>query len=261
MIPSPILRALSTIRKHHVEYLLMGGQACVLYGAAEFSRDLDLAILSEPSNLDRLSSALHELSATVIAIPPFQSRFLEEGLAVHFRCGHPEAEGLRIDVMTRMRGVDPFPNLWERRTTFEFGEESIEVLSLPDLITAKKTQRDKDWPMIRRLVDAHFAVHRGDPTPERVSFWLRELRTPDFLVDVASAHPASVAKLLADRPLLALATPVHLADGTLQSALRDEESAERNLDAEYWRPLRKRLEELRRQRRDLEGSEDASDPS
>ena len=32
----------------------MGGQACVLYGAAEFSRDLDLALLPDPANLDRL---------------------------------------------------------------------------------------------------------------------------------------------------------------------------------------------------------------
>ena len=32
----------------------MGGQACVLYGAAEFSRDLDLALLPDPDNLDRL---------------------------------------------------------------------------------------------------------------------------------------------------------------------------------------------------------------
>lgn len=35
----------------------MGGQACVLYGAAEFSRDLDLALLAEPRNLERLDAA------------------------------------------------------------------------------------------------------------------------------------------------------------------------------------------------------------
>jgi hypothetical protein len=36
----------------------MGGQACVLYGAAEFSRDIDLAILADPHNLSRLGEAL-----------------------------------------------------------------------------------------------------------------------------------------------------------------------------------------------------------
>ena len=49
LIPSPIRKALSTIRRHQVAHLLMGGQACVLYGAAEFSRDLDLALLPDPS--------------------------------------------------------------------------------------------------------------------------------------------------------------------------------------------------------------------
>ena len=132
MIPSPILKALSTIRKRQVDHLLMGGQACVFYGAAEFSRDL--ALLPDPANLDRFREALDDLKAEVIAVPPFRPEHLAEGLAVHFRCAHPDMAGLRIDVMTRMRGVDPFPDLWKRRTTFEFGKEALEVFSLPDLI-------------------------------------------------------------------------------------------------------------------------------
>jgi hypothetical protein len=35
----------------------MGGQACVFYGGAEFSRDTDLAILADPENLKRLQQA------------------------------------------------------------------------------------------------------------------------------------------------------------------------------------------------------------
>jgi hypothetical protein len=38
LIRSPILKVLSSIRQHRVQALLMGGQACVFYGAAEFSR-------------------------------------------------------------------------------------------------------------------------------------------------------------------------------------------------------------------------------
>jgi hypothetical protein len=34
------------MRGHGVRCLLMGGQACVFYGAAEFSRDTDLALLA-----------------------------------------------------------------------------------------------------------------------------------------------------------------------------------------------------------------------
>ena len=39
------------MRAHRVRALLMGGQACVFYGAAEFSRDTDFAILADAANL------------------------------------------------------------------------------------------------------------------------------------------------------------------------------------------------------------------
>ena len=42
-MPNPIRKVLSSMRAHRVRALLMGGQACVFYGAAEFSRDTDLA--------------------------------------------------------------------------------------------------------------------------------------------------------------------------------------------------------------------------
>ena len=35
----------------------MGGQACILYGAAEFSRDTDFAVLASSANLTRLRRA------------------------------------------------------------------------------------------------------------------------------------------------------------------------------------------------------------
>lgn len=44
----------------------MGGQACVFYGAAEFSRDVDFAILAEAANLERLKQALTDLAAESI---------------------------------------------------------------------------------------------------------------------------------------------------------------------------------------------------
>ncbi|MBI3875800.1 MAG: hypothetical protein HY300_07540, partial [Verrucomicrobia bacterium] len=54
LIPNPIRKVLSTMVARQVRALLMGGQACVFYGAAEFSRDTDFAVLAEPDNLDRL---------------------------------------------------------------------------------------------------------------------------------------------------------------------------------------------------------------
>ena len=72
MIPIQILRVLSTIQQFDAPALLMGGQACVLYGAAEYSRDLDLAVLATDAALPRFAAAMHALNATVIAVPPFE---------------------------------------------------------------------------------------------------------------------------------------------------------------------------------------------
>jgi hypothetical protein len=227
-----------------VRALLMGGQACILYGAAEFSRDTDLAVLASPTNLMRLRQALDDLRADVIAVPAFEARYLRRGHAVHFRCEHPEALGMRVDVMTRMRGVDSFSRLWARRNTIELPEGAhCEVMSLPDLVQAKKTQRDKDWPMLRRLLEADYFRHREKASAPQVRFWLRELRTPELLVEAAQRWPEACARLKEGRPLLRMARPGQ--ESRLADALAAEERHEREADARYWAPLKSELEALR----------------
>lgn len=244
MIPNPILKVLSILEKHRVSFLLMGGQACVLYGAAEFSRDMDVALLASPENLDRLRSAVEELEGEVIAIPPFENEYLERGHSVHFWC-RAVVDGIRLDVMTRMRGVADFPELWTRRSIVAL-EEGTEVplLSLPDLVAAKKTLGDKDWPMIRRLVEAdyHQFFDQG-PTLPQIRFWLQELRTPELLIEVVGHYPDLARKAAEHRAALA---PAQTGDEeAVQQALDEEMARERAADRAYWAPLRQELEQLR----------------
>jgi hypothetical protein len=223
----------------------MGGQACVFYGAAEFSRDTDLAILGDEDNLARVHRAIAELRGEVIAVPPFAPEHLSRGHAVHFRCHHPEADRLRVDLMSKMRGVAPFPELWERRTTIEM-EDGLrcDLLALPDLVAAKKTQRDKDWPMIRRLIEADCAAASGEASAARLRFWLLEARTPELIAELARRFPQECAALAPARPLLS--GPFEFE--TLGRRILDEEQAERELDRAYWLPLKRELEAMRRAR-------------
>jgi hypothetical protein len=232
------------MRAHGVRCLLMGGQACVFYGAAEFSRDTDFALLASPDNLDRFRAALADLQADNIAVPPFDPDYLHRGHAVHFRCRHPDAAGFRIDVMSVMRGVAPFDELWKRRTAIETAEgDIVELLSLEDLVRAKKTQRDKDWPMVRRLVEVHYLSNREHPEPAQVAWWMAELRTATLLVEAASRHPDAAGAAAGQRAAVARAI-----EGGLQpveDALVEEERSEREADRRYWLPLRQELERLR----------------
>ncbi len=252
MIPNPIVKVLSTLSCHEVKHLLMGGQACVFYGAAEFSRDCDIVVVADEANLNRLTSALEELKAECIAVPPAKWEYLDRGHAIHFRCHHPDATGMRLDVMTTMRGCEGFQQLWDRRTTIEDVEGVIyELLGIEDLVKAKKTQRDKDWPMVRRLVDAHYDQNRDDPTESRVRFWLRESRTPEVLIRVAAEHPEITREVIRERPLLAETL------GTSRTALAAELERERHREVEadrsYWQPLMKELEAMRLAKRQRNG--------
>jgi hypothetical protein len=225
----------------------MGGQACIFYGAAEFSRDLDLLILADAANLPNLARALDALDAEVIAVPPLEERHLLRGHAVHLRCRREDVAGLRIDLMSSLRGVAGFEELWARRTTIEAAGEPVDLLSMEDLVRAKKTQRDKDWPMIRRLVEQSYFGHSADATSELVRFWLRELRTPELLVEVAGAYPELAGAEAGLRPAVQAALSARPDD--VSEALEAEEREERRKDREYWAPLKRELEEFRLGRR------------
>ena len=221
----------------------MGGQACILRGAAEFSRDVDLAVSVSRGNLDRLRRALEDLKAEPVFFPPLSAGVLRRGHACHFRCGAAGVRGLRIDVMSVMRGVEGFERLWKRRERILLpGVGAVAVMSVADLVSAKKTQRDKDWPMVRRLVEADVA--RPQPaSPARRRFWLMECRTPELLHELAGRYPRLAKALARRRPALRPALRGDLA-GTARR-LRDEEDRQRELDRRYWAPLRAELERWR----------------
>lgn len=240
----PIHKVLSTLSCHGVRYLLMGGQACILYGGAEFSRDTDIVLFPEEDNWQRLREALDHLQGRRIAVPPMAREYLDKGHAVHFRLYHEECPRLRLDIMTKLRGVDPFPDLWRRRSSLAVTEgEEWPVLSLPDLVRAKKTQRDKDWLMIRRLLEASYAQSGASPTAALIDFWLRESRTPELLGEVCARFPEKCRDLSAVRPALSWAR--EQCWERVSEALREEESLERALDRAYWAPLLAELAELR----------------
>jgi len=230
----------------------MGGQACVLFGAAEFSRDLDLTIAVDAANLQRVRGALQELNAETVFVPDLSEEALQRGHACHFRCRAAGVEELRIDVMNRMRGCPDFDTLWERRAIVEIPEiGALPVLSLPDLVRAKKTQRDKDWPMIRRLIETDIAerIESTDSVSNapRVEFWFQECRTPSLLIELAKRFPDICEVQVHRRPLLAWAWEPNLTG--LENALAQEEREERQKDTQYWTPLKKELEQWRHERR------------
>jgi hypothetical protein len=198
---STVLKAMA---EGGVQCLLTGGQACVIYGAAEFSKDVDFVVLADTDNFSRIESVARRLDAEIIAVPTMRKSHLDEGLAIHLRCRLPAIADFRIDLMSRMRGVSPFPELWDRRTTFRSGELEIHVMGVRDLVQSKKTQRAKDWPMIQRLLEVHYLQrrHADQPSGDDVDLWLREMRTVELIAEVAGRFKADALQIVSSRPLL-----------------------------------------------------------
>jgi hypothetical protein len=227
----------------------MGGQACVFYGAAQVSKDIDLVLFAHAANYECLLAAMRELAARRIAVPPFDIPALERGHAVHFRCSATGVEELRVDVMVRLRDLPPFEVLWERRTSFADETGLIfDLLCVPDLVQAKKTQRSRDWPVIELLVDIHYRENAVAPRPDWIAFWLTECRSPELLVELVCRFAAEAQALTSRRPVLAVTMGAADRD-TLAAALDAEVRAEMAIDRAYWEPLKRELESMRRAER------------
>lgn len=223
---------------------MIGGQACIIYGAAEFSRDSDFVVLCNLKNLQHLKKALNALKAELIYVPLLEIDYLERGHACHFRCKAKDVKNLRIDIISKLRGCEPFNELWKRKNTVWLKSgSSIDVIGLRDIVQSKKTQRDKDWLMLKILVENDIILNRDNPSDGEVRWWFLESRTPERLIELAKKYPKIAKECIIKRPLLSGAITQDIQK--LSSQLLEEELLERQKDIEYWTPLKKELELLR----------------
>jgi hypothetical protein len=133
-----------------VEFLIVGAHALAAHGFVRATKDLDVWVRPDPSNAQRLLTALaafgaplHDLTVEDLSRP---------GLI--FQIGVPP---LRIDVVTAIDGVD-FDEAWPDRIEARFADQVVGVLSRHHLIANKRaTGREQD------LVDVKWLErHTGD---------------------------------------------------------------------------------------------------
>ena len=86
--------------------------------------------------------------------------------------------------------------------------------------------------MIARLVEANYQANRNQPTAEQIRFWLREMRTPELLIEIAQVHSDAALEAIATRPLVrsAVSGDVSAVEDALTVSVR--EHGKGNLGAE-----------------------------
>ena len=130
-----------SLEGNKVRYLLISGQASVLYGASTFSEDIDLWILPTRKNIGALVSALRENNATVYKLtPPLTLENLKFGHGFHFRLPDEQFEVSYVDVMGKPPRVSSFTKASAQSKVMETDWGFLQVVGIPDLAIGKVTK-------------------------------------------------------------------------------------------------------------------------
>jgi hypothetical protein len=140
----PIL-AISTLARHEVRFVLVGGLAARLQGSTTVTNDIELCDARDPENLERLAAALRELGAGLRGAPrsvPFRldAKALAAGGDFTF-----ETRAGNLDILGTPAGAGGFEELERAADRMKLGGHEVAVASLEDLIEMKRAAgRPKD---------------------------------------------------------------------------------------------------------------------
>ncbi|MCA9615977.1 MAG: hypothetical protein KC586_24645 [Myxococcales bacterium] len=144
--------ALSTLARHGVEHVVVGGVAVVVHGSSLMTRDLDILYRLGPENVDRLVAAFDELDAVAWG-DPRRLRFT----AAHLdNRGHhlTETRAGRIDALGSLgRNADIlYEDVALDAIEVEAFETRFKCISLPRLIAVKRELgRPRDLLAVQEL--------------------------------------------------------------------------------------------------------------
>jgi hypothetical protein len=135
---------LQLLNDNHVEYLVVGGYATILYGYVRATGDIDLWVRATPENASALLKALKEFGFGDLQLSEVD--FSHEGAIVQL--GYPP---YRVDILTSIDGV-AFSDCFLRKHLVAYENFMIPFIDLEDLKTNKRaTGRLKDLADVEQL--------------------------------------------------------------------------------------------------------------
>lgn len=147
--------ALRVLNRHKVNYVLIGGLAGEVHGAALGTNDIDICYERTPENMDRLAKALASLHAT-LRVPKVDEvlPFILDGLTL--AAGDTFTfitDAGDLDVLATPTGTRGFKDLNSAAVEYDFGDDlRVRVVSLDDLIRMKEAaSRAKDQSHLQVL--------------------------------------------------------------------------------------------------------------
>lgn len=232
-----------------VRYLLISGQASVLYGGAEFSEDVDLWLDPAVANVAAFLDSLRAVRGTVYKLtPPLSHRHLRRGHGFHFLVPAHRGAFAYLDVMGRPPRVGSFASALRRATLIDSDWGTLPVVSIPDLVELKKTRRLADYDVITSLV--RIRVRQQERVRRSLLRWAlgNAFRVEEILWLLGLRGDSTELAREVGRPsVVALAkTPGRSGDADsyalAQPLIATEIAALQARDVAYWSPI---IDELR----------------
>ena len=123
-------RVVSSLNKHKVEFMIIGGWAVVYHGHVRETEDLDIFIRRTEENARKAVAALEAVGGACPELKP--GVFLSDnGISLG-------EVPIKIDIISNLPGVD-FEQAWPRSKIDAFGSETVHYISREDLIKNKRT--------------------------------------------------------------------------------------------------------------------------
>jgi predicted nucleotidyltransferase len=155
--------ALKSLTEHQVDFIIVGELAAYFYGWKTVAAKLEIYYLSTPENLKRIGVALapHKprLRGFSEDLPFFwDKRTLQNG--TNFTL---DTELGDIDLLGEVSGVGNYQNLAANAVEMQICGISVRVISLDDLISAKRAAgRTKDLLVLPELEALREALSKAD---------------------------------------------------------------------------------------------------
>jgi hypothetical protein len=244
------------LEEHEVRWLLISGQATILYGAATFSEDVDLWVLPTEPNFERFKDALRESQARYYKLTPALTvANAAERHGFHFVLPSPE-DGLEIflDVMGFPPRVGSFEQALAASRDIETRWGVLHTVGIKELVELKKTQRPRDYPIISRLALTWLDERAANYSAEDLTWVLENLFSLPELTRSFMDHPELCQSLPPATPELIVRTAEAVTrNGCLEQSLEDEledwldqrTASLRRADRHFWRTVIEALRGLR----------------
>lgn len=164
-------RIFEVLDRHDVRYVLIGGLAAILHGAAHLTTDVGVVPKEARANLDRLSAALKELHARIRVVGepdgiPFDHS--AESLA-RVRIWNLQTDAGDLDITFEPSGTRGYDDLRRDAVAMHLRSGDVTVASLADVIRSKEAaDRPRDraaLPGLRALLSAERAGKGSGEAP------------------------------------------------------------------------------------------------